>query len=1762
MNKISQFIRNYLPTLLLLAPLCVHAQKNQHVHADLRGVDRKMMEADSLDQPNRAIELSVALFALAQKSGNEPLQFKALNYEVNNRMRLNIKEQNSYLDTFLQKTRLLSSAEYKAIGILFYLDNELTPYSLQNDSSYLKKRHELSEELLKLLPQCKNSPISDFSYLLVINSLTKSIAPTLDLYLAAAWLAEWQNKYSKLYEHFIAMLSNSTHAPAAMYGKYLTIGNNTRLDSDKNSALLKLISEYDAIPEVGILYNNLSYSSKKEEINNLESYINRFPKSFFTPLFTYRTTNLKAPFVALTLPAQTPENKQIPILIKNYQTNGITLKTSRQTLSDRIFYPLSFPADYKTDTLQICIPPLKAGTWNIGIDSLSHTLPLFVSNVANYRIGKNLYAVDFTTGTPVKEASVLFRTQDNHFTRKMTDGTLDMTTVKELQNNRQTLRYQVKKNNHFSATSRLYDYYNENQVKIPEQNFYQIISNKPLYRLGDSVQFKGWAWKATPFGIAVAEKQEVTIQLEDPNYKVIDSTRVKLDQFGTYSASLRIPTYGMNGAYRIKANILVGKDVENVYKSINVEAYQAPSFKISVNSAKNLYTHADSAQISGQAISFNGLPVANQTIHYQAYFVSALRFITPGYNFEMNGTTQTDANGNFQFNIPLSQVDSEPNRSLRCITSATLTNLNGETEKGMCTFFISDHPYNLEIRGNKTFDISDPDASFQIYAIDPMKNRIMTAGKWQLINSNKAIVKSGDWTAGQKFLPLLASSVKPGKYTLFCETSDRIRGQKEIIIFNSLSREIPVDTALMLIPGKNNTLFVGTSEKEIHARYIWKVGYNKTEEKWITIKKGLHSWTLPAIEKGHTAKLSLIAVKDQKIYKAEETIDNSITPDSLTLSISTFRDHLTPGTNETWNMSLSQNNKAVNSASVLAFMYDESLNSLNGFNPEIKIQLPSFDQRLYLQKGKCFDNNDLIYNKTYPLPNDTIWSVTNPSFRLRNNSLDRKGINVGVNVRSSAAIMPDSQDNQFDLSKKDVVENDWNANDPDATQVKTLRSDFTDCAFFYPHLPINNDGRVTFSFALPDLITTWRFVAIANNEKMEVGQIQQSFIAAKELMLQINEPRFLRQEDQTEIEATVSFLKPHSGAANVKMELIDPTTGNVIHSAEKMIKGSNQILKVKFPLNVPANSQSVILRMHASNDHFSDGEQYQIPVLSPDIELTQTLDLNTGSYSDTIFEWKNINKNELSDSQSVFRLELVKNPAWYSLNALSAIMDPCSVSASTLINAYFANTLGEVIARMNPDIENYLIEKAESPLVGKVDKTPWVNAQEQESKQIQQALLLFNPGQIEYLRNTAFSKLQQLQNSDGGFAWYPGMWSSVWQTLYVLQRMGELTELGVIEYGEREKIVQINALKFIDKYIADTYLNEVKNKTANKPLSQIQALTLYVRAMYRDIPLTTETLTGHKNWTTRASKSWIRNNLYTKALLANALFGYGFIHEAGQIVESILNYRVNSPVLGVEFPANETDELQTQIAIMRLMLHPQVNKPQLFEEMKKWLISQKQNQMWITGSATVDATYALTMQGHNVLKTKDTLSVMLGNKVLKSPNNMVLSQSISLSELLKANGQIRIINQNPLPVFGALYRTFRTPLKSVSSNTNGSLKIQKEIIQTTKGAFRIGEEVTIRLTVSSKDKLDFVEIHDQLAACYQPVDQKSGYTHNQIGYYKELTNEGINLFIESLPRGTTIFEYKVWINRPGSYQSGVARIQSVYNPKYVNYSSNSVLQVK
>ena len=109
----------------------------------------------------------------------------------------------------------------------------------------------------------------------------------------------------------------------------------------------------------------------------------------------------------------------------------------------------------------------------------------------------------------------------------------------------------------------------------------------------------------------------------------------------------------------------------------------------------------------------------------------------------------------------------------------------------------------------------------------------------------------------------------------------------------------------------------------------------------------------------------------------------------------------------------------------------------------------------------------------------------------------------------------------------------------------------------------------------------------------------------------------------------------------------------------------------------------------------------------------------------------------------------------------------------------------------------------------------------------------------------------------------------------------------------------------------------------------------------------------------------------------------------------------------------------------------------------------------------------------------------------------------------------------------------------------------------------MGDELTVRLTVKADRDMDFIQIKDTRAACMEPKEVLSGYRHSDaIGYYQVMRDTSAEFFIDKLRKGIVQIEYKVYIDRPGTYQTGIATVQSAYAPEFAGHTKSLSVTVR
>lgn len=624
-----------------------------------------------------------------------------------------------------------------------------------------------------------------------------------------------------------------------------------------------------------------------------------------------------------------------------------------------------------------------------------------------------------------------------------------------------------------------------------------------------------------------------------------------------------------------------------------------------------------------------------------------------------------------------------------------------------------------------------------------------------------------------------------------------------------------------------------------------------------------------------------------------------------------------------------------------------------------------------------------------------------------------------------------------------------------------------------------------------------------------------------------------------------------------------------------------------FQFTVPADIDLLGFRVSAQSGHFSDGEQHLLPVLPTETLITQTLPIYTNQTGKHTFTLKQPNTT-ITPYRLTF--ELTENPIWYAVLAIPSIQQPQNENITDLSGAYYVNSITQRIIHANPHIAGVIRSwhlSADDPtLLSKLEQnqelksilleaSPWVMQAQSETECIQSLVQLFDQNRLDYQQKSILQKLAALQNPTGGWSWFKGMYPSRFMTANVLAIMARANLTGQRAFNEQEKEMQIKALRYLDNEIRKDF------ETTPQRIGYEQILYLYVRSLYRDIPLG-DALKAHKYFIALAQKQWSDFTLYEKALTAVTLNRYGFKQEAQNILKSLRQYAVTNNEQGMYWPNNRrqiyrNSAIQTHVALMEAFYELEGNTPET-ELMKQWLLRQKQTQNWGNVPSTVDALYALLLTGKDRLNQSEKVTVELGKQTLPVSTTAnplgYLKYTYTASEIQPDMLNADITKTTDSPSWGGLYLQYFEKFDQVQQQ-KGILSVTKklfiekigsdgkqELLPLGKEKLKTGDKVITRLTLSLKQDMDFLYLKDFRAACFEPIGQLSG-NQWKFGtvYYEESKDAVTNFFFNSLAKGTYVLEYPVWVNQAGTYQDGIATFQSMYAPEYTAYSEAGKITV-
>ena len=1044
--------------------------------------------------------------------------------------------------------------------------------------------------------------------------------------------------------------------------------------------------------------------------------------------------------------------------------------------------------------------------------------------------------------------------------------------------------------------------------------------------------------------------------------------------------------------------------------------------------------------------------------------------------------------------------------------------------------------------------------------------------------------------------------------------------------------------------GDTVTLRLGTRHHDVTAFYQLLCGDKELDRRVMHFDGDMTTLRIPVTEQMlGDFDIRLHAVKEGRSETKQLHVEVPPVHKQIAVEFITFRDKLTPGDKETWTLRLTRKaatpdgRKPVSvgdSATMMMTMYDASLDTYYGTLSYLwwpwRRQQASPPLNVYFA-FPYYRNS--YYDLTIEKPvtstyNGKVFKGSNFTALLHRGwgwGEDRVVAMVAGTARGESGMVSKrmyKSNNLAAVAKEAVAEEEWPVVQTDLTIVEDdmeveeesyayaeegleqkaeepyIRTNLSTLAFFEPTLRTDVDGTVSYSFTVPDLLTQWNVKGLAWTRDLAIGQVERSLVTQKQLMIQPNMPRFLREGDTATLMAKVMNLTDSDMTVTVDFSFEIPATTQrpmQHHSDSREVHlPAHGNAMVAFPVTVPVGGTVGTYRFMACASHHSDGEQGPLPLLTNRQAVTTSVSMfmnGKGSKEYTM----SLPTSSTAEPVS-FTVEYTANPIWMAIQSLPYMSECANPSNIYLFNSYYVNTLGKTIADLYPQLStlNSQLSTEDSPLFRNeevrqtlLSETPWLRDGTSEVERLRQIAKFYDGAALQRQVAEALAKLQKAQRADGSWSWMPDeRYGSTYVTHYLLKGLGSLSRQRLRTSSQMER----RALYYADKEAYKVYQEwmDYLKKHPGSTFRPIMLDYLYTRSYFSSHALSTTHQKAYDYFYSNARLHYSNyTSLYDQALLALVFQRRGDTRLAREMVTRIKQKALYSDEMGMYWRDNQAGyfyyqrPVETQALLIETFREVMPSDTLSVAQMQQWLLKQKQTTRWSSDIATLRAIQALMPtersakrtfgrvgEADHIILSGKTLSDTLASPVEGTGYVRHTYRTDSLAGL-SASGTISATIERPNKgiSWGALFYQYTEQMDKVPAsetgiqmsrrlyrvNADGSLA---EIVPGGQAQLHVGDRLRIVLTLSCDRNLEYVEMKHFRAACLEPVTTASGWCWSRgFGYYVAVNNSHDAIYIDRLDKGKYTIESTYYVTNPGTFTLAPAVLQCLYAPEFRSTTS-------
>lgn len=1346
-------------------------------------------------------------------------------------------------------------------------------------------------------------------------------------------------------------------------------------------------------------------------------------------------------------------------------------------------------------------------------------------------------------------------------------------------------------------------------------------SSLPVYHPGDSVEWMAIVYEYRGKSHRPVIAKEVTAILRDASYQPVDTLRLMTDAFGRVAGCFNLPGETLSGRF------VISIDSYSDPVSFMVSDYKLPTFRVVLDPVEKDYPSAGDVTLRGRVETYAGFPVADSRLTLELSASPRHRWWQrrSGVKFRtIEG--ETDSEGRIEITIPKEILELSPIPDGVFSLSIAATSPSGETQTASTGFSLGTR-YVIRVSAPENIDITAPTALIKAQVVNYQDSVVGMAVNYAVLRDSVTVL-SGQIASENAKLDL--TTLPSGQYDIRFTLPDADLAEavsQSVVLYRPTDRATPLPGTLLWYPDSKVSVSPDGSAQWLYAvdcptNLLVTIHTDSRilSRRWVKVAEGMGHLPVSLPDGVDKAGMEIAVTGKYRSANVCVTLTRNATEKGLKFITESFRNRVLPGSEETWTFRVTDESADGRKAAVVLDMYNTALDALASqgwsLNPLTQgapyyysWNQPSLSGRGYTSAnhlpGRYVTTIDLVrpdFN-TYGLPLSPL-RLRGGGMVMMKAASRATGANdlSAVREHKEEAVVEEAEEIlstvettsvALDYAAADAAPaagafngmNEETAADADggnspATEPKAPPFTFRDrevaLAFFRPMLTTDADGRLSFTFTVPDANTTWGFRALAYTDSLMSTTFSADVTASKPVMVQPNLPRFVRAGDVVTILATVMNGSADRQDVETVIEIFDAADGKVIAASRRSdALEPNGSVTVSSQLTAPTDAPFIGYRIKSSTPSFADGEQTLLPVLPAVTPVTDTYPFYIAP-DDKKFAMQ----LPKVPAEARVTLQFCDNPTWYVVTALPGLLDVEASTANEAAASIFSAAIASGLLRDNPAIADALREwsgsdRSDNTLTSMLERnadlkqmllaaTPWMLDAKTDSERMSRLALLFDKPTVGSTIKANVATLKKLTRGKGGWAWNSyAQEASRWATENVLLLLGRLHELGYFPDSPELRRMTLDALGWLD--------TEVKMTFAKYPKTDF-TLYVYLRDRFdgfKDAPAPDRAVVNAN--VQRILADWKKAPVGVKAIYARILASNSYTSVAKTLLTSLREYSEYSPAKGMWWPSlDETSfrsmgKIGTTAIILDAFAAIEPGCGEI-DRIRQWLILQKEAKDWGTSVTTSSAIASILSTSRRWIAPAGKSEISVAGKNVKPDNIERLTGYFRTQLPLTASskGELRIDRTDDTPAWGAIYYLYTDSMTSVKSHSCPELSIEKQLavggVYTDR--LSVGDKVTVTLTLNVDRDMDYVTIVDDRPACFEPAEQMPTPIFAEgICFYRENRDTSTRLFIDHLPKGTYILTYDMWVNNAGTFASGVATVQSQYAPQFTAHTSGTKLKV-